>query len=67
MALQYYQQSLAADSTFTNPYYMLGEIYHGLNDTEMAKTYLERYLELDPEGFRAQGAQGLLTQIDEEQ
>lgn len=66
-AIQFYRQSLAVDSTFTNPYYMLGEIYHGLNDNAMAKTYLERYLELDPDGFRAQGAQGLLTQINEEQ
>jgi tetratricopeptide (TPR) repeat protein len=67
MAIQYYQQSLAVDSTFTNPYYMLGEIYHGLEDDEMAKVHLERYLELDPEGFRAQGALGLLAQINEEQ
>lgn len=67
MAVQFYQQSLAVDSTFTNPYYMLGEIYVGLEDSEMAKTHLEKYLELDPEGFRAQGAQGLLTQINEEQ
>jgi hypothetical protein len=46
---------------------MLGEIYHGLEDEEMAKIHLERYLELDPEGFRAQGASGLLARIDEEQ
>ena len=66
-AIQFYQQSLAVDSTFTNPYYMLGEIYHGLDDDEKARTYLERYLELAPDGFQAQGAQGLLTQINEEQ
>lgn len=67
MAIQFYKQSLAVDSTFTNPYYMLGEIYHGLAENETARTYLQRYLELAPDGFQAQGAQGLLAQIGEEQ
>jgi tetratricopeptide (TPR) repeat protein len=63
MAIQFYQQSLSVDSGFTNPYYMLGEIHNGLGQTEEARNCLERYLELDPEGFRAQAAQGLLNQI----
>jgi tetratricopeptide (TPR) repeat protein len=67
MAIRYYQQSLSIDSSFTNPYYMLGEIHHGNGQYEEARNYLERYLDLDPEGFRAAAAQGLLSEITEEQ
>jgi tetratricopeptide (TPR) repeat protein len=67
MAIQYYQQSLSIDSSFTNPYYMLGEIHHGNGQYDEARNYLARYLDLDPEGFRAEAAQGLLSEITEEQ
>jgi len=67
MAIQYYQQSLSIDSNFSNPYYMLGEIYAGIGKNDEARKYLERYLELDPEGFRVQAAQDLLNHIAEEQ
>ena len=67
MAIQYYQQSLSIDSSFSHPYYMLGEIHIGVGQNDKARNYLERYLELDPEGFRAQAAQDLLIQITEEQ
>ncbi|MGB7055369.1 MAG: tetratricopeptide repeat protein [bacterium] len=66
-AIKFYEQSLSVDSSFTNPYYMLGEIHNGLGQTAEARNYLENYLELDPEGFQAQAAQALLSQLDEEQ
>ena len=66
-AIRFYQQSLSVDSTFTNPYYMLGEIHYGLDQPETARGYLERYLELAADGFRAQDAQGLLDQLNEEE
>lgn len=66
-AVDYYQQSLSIDSSFTNPYYMLGEIHHGAGKYDEARVYLERYVDLDPEGFRAEAAQNLLREMDEEQ
>ena len=67
MAIHYYQQSLSIDSSFSNPYYMLGEIYAGIGKNGEARDFLMRYLELDQEGFRAQAAQDLLNRIAEEQ
>jgi hypothetical protein len=46
---------------------MLGEIHHGNGQYDEARNYLARYLDLDPEGFRAEAAQGLLSEITEEQ
>jgi tetratricopeptide (TPR) repeat protein len=66
-AIDYYQQSLSIDSSFTNPYYMLGEIHHGAGKYDEARIHLERYMDLDPEGFRAEAAQNLLREMNEEQ
>ena len=63
MAIQFYQKSLATDSSFTNPYFMLGRIYHDLDRKEEAIAHLEKYIELDPGGFWARNAQMRLEQL----
>ncbi len=63
-AIRYYEKAVSVDANFTNPYYMLGEIYHGMNKDDVARDYLQRYLELDPDGFRAEAARIILNQID---
>ncbi|UCE19667.1 MAG: tetratricopeptide repeat protein [Gemmatimonadota bacterium] len=63
MAIHFYQKSLATDSSFTNPYFMLGRIFHELDNKEKAVEHLEKYLELDPGGFWAPNAQMRLVQL----
>jgi tetratricopeptide (TPR) repeat protein len=63
-AIQYYEKSLATDSTFSNPCYMLGRIYGELGRRDRATEYLERYLELDPDGFWSRNAQNLLERLN---
>ncbi|MDH4210837.1 MAG: tetratricopeptide repeat protein, partial [candidate division WOR-3 bacterium] len=62
-AIRYYKKAVSVDVNFTNPYYMLGEIYHDMNKDDVARDYLQRYLELDPGGFRADAARMILSQI----
>jgi tetratricopeptide (TPR) repeat protein len=62
-AIQYYQQALTVDSTFSNPYYMLGTIYQQQDRRAEAIEHLERYLQLDPGGYQSQGARAQLEQL----
>ncbi|UCG30531.1 MAG: tetratricopeptide repeat protein [candidate division WOR-3 bacterium] len=64
-AIRFYEKAIAVDANFTNPYYMLGEIYHGINQVELARDYLQKYLELAPAGYRADAAQDILERITE--
>ena len=53
MAIEFYRKSVATDSSFTNPYFMLGQIYQDMGRNEDAISFLETYLRLDPDGFQA--------------
>ncbi|UCD05912.1 MAG: tetratricopeptide repeat protein [candidate division WOR-3 bacterium] len=64
-AIRHYEKAISLDEEFAHPYYMLGEIYHGMNKSDLARDYLQRYLELAPNGFRAEPAQAILDQMGE--
>jgi tetratricopeptide (TPR) repeat protein len=59
-AIEYYRQALTVDSTFSNPYFMLGTIYREQSRRDEAIAHLERYLELDPGGYQSPGARAQL-------
>jgi len=64
-AIRHYEKAISVDPEFANPYYMLGEIYHEMNKGDLARDYLQRYLELAPDGFRAESARAILGQMVE--
>jgi len=64
-AIRYYEKAISVDADFAHPYYMLGEIYHGMGKDDLARDYLQRYLDLDPNGFRAEAAHTMLDGIPE--
>ena len=64
-AIRHYEKAISVDKEFSHPYYMLGEIYHGMNKDDLARDYLQRYLELTPDGFRAESARTILDQMVE--
>jgi tetratricopeptide (TPR) repeat protein len=64
-AIRHYEKAISVDKEFSHPYYMLGEIYHGMNKDDLARDYLQRYLELAPDGFRAESARTILDQMVE--
>jgi len=66
VAIEFYRKSIATDSSFTNPYFMLGPINQNLGRTGQAISYLEMYLKLDPDGFQAQNARAILTRLKTE-
>jgi tetratricopeptide (TPR) repeat protein len=63
-AIQFYESALSTDSSFSNPYYMLGQIYYERGHNEKATAYLERFLEIQAGGARAENARNLLEQIN---
>jgi tetratricopeptide (TPR) repeat protein len=65
-AIYYYERAISVDADFAHPYYMLGEIYHGMEKDDLARDYLQRYLELVPDGFRAETALAILDGIPDE-
>lgn len=63
MAIEFYQKSLATDSSFSNPHYQLGRIFQEQGLKDKAIGHLEKYLEMNADGFQAQNAQRMLEQL----
>ena len=55
-AIDCYQHALKINSNHPQTYYLLGEIYYDTGDTDLAKTYLAKSLELNPQNIEAQFA-----------
>lgn len=55
-AIDCYQHALKIDPNHAYAYYLLGEIYYDTGDTDLAKTYLAKSLDLDPKNIEAQFA-----------
>lgn len=57
------KQAIAADATFANAYYELGMIYVRAQKNGDARTNLQKYLELDPNGPNAATAKEMLNYV----
>ena len=57
------KQAISADEKLTVAYYELGMIYVRAGKSPEAKTYLEKYLELDPKGKDAPTAKEMLSYL----
>lgn len=57
------KQAIAADEKFSNAYYELGMIYVRAGKNADAKTNLQKYLELDPNGKDAATAKEMLNYV----
>ncbi|MBU3547653.1 glycosyltransferase family 41 protein [Polynucleobacter sp. P1-05-14] len=55
-AIDCYQHALKINSHHPQTYYLLGEIYYDTGDADLAKTYLAKSLELNPQNIEAQFA-----------
>ncbi len=55
-AIDCYQHALKINLNHPQTYYLLGEIYYDTGDADLAKTYLAKSLELDPQNIEAQFA-----------
>ena len=66
-AAEYFRKVTELKPDFALAYYQLGLTYFRLKYMEAAKTVLEKYLELDPEGENAKTAQALLQHINNSQ
>ncbi len=66
-AAEYFRKVTEMKPDFALAYYQLGLSYFRLKYMEAAKTVLEKYLELDPEGENAKTAQALLQHINKSQ
>lgn len=62
-AIRFYEKAVDTDSTFSNPYFMMGRIYQELNEREKASQLLRTYLELDPGGFWSESARTRLEEL----
>lgn len=66
-AAEYFRKVTEMKPDFALAYYQLGLTYFRLKYMEAAKTFLEKYLELDPEGENAKTAKTLLQHINKSQ
>ena len=66
-AAEYFRKVTELKPDFALAYYQLGLTYFRLKYMEAAKTALEKYLELDPEGENAKTAKTLLQYINKSQ
>lgn len=57
-------QAIAADPQFAKAYYELGMLYAGMGRNPEAKTNLQKYLEIEPEGSDAPTAREMLSYVD---
>jgi Flp pilus assembly protein TadD len=57
------KQAVAADETFAQAYYELGMIYVRSGRNAEAKTALEKYLQIDPNGKDAATAKEMLNYV----
>ena len=55
-AIDCYQHALKINPDYAQTYYLLGEIYYDTGDADLAKTYLAKSLELNPQNIEAQFA-----------
>ena len=59
------QAAYANHVTLSSPYFILGSLYMKLNEPAKARALFERFLELEPEGPKAETARHILSRLRE--
>ena len=59
-----FEQLLTLDPNYSDAFYQLGIIFIGLGETEKAKEFLQKFIEMDPENKRASLAKEILKSLN---